>query len=319
MKRCLRAALAALASVTFGGAACAWTPAHPVTLSVGFVPGGGTDTTARIVAKKLSENIHQSVVVENRPGAGGNIAAQAIATAAPDGYQIHLSSVGPLTVSPHMMKVPYDVKRDFAPITLGVVFPNVIVVPASSPAKTLADFVAMAKKDDIAYASSGIGGAAHLAGELLAQRAGIHMVHVPYKGGGAAMTDVLGGRVAMYPAVPSTAVPHIEAGKLRALAVTGPDRLPNLPNVPTVAESGYPGFAAENWYAFVAPAKTPKDIIDFWNRELVKALKDPEVVQALDKQGLSPHPGTPEDLAKYIDSESEKWAKVVKAAHITAE
>jgi tripartite-type tricarboxylate transporter receptor subunit TctC len=312
------------AALAFAGAAAAQSafPTRPVTLTVGFAPGGGTDTAARIIAKKLGDNVGQPVMVENRAGAGGNIAAQHIATAAPDGYTIHLTSVGPMSVAPAMTKnLPYDPKRDIAPITMGVVFPNVIVVHPSVPAKNLAEYVALAKSKpgELNYASSGIGGAGHLTGELFKQRAGIDIVHVPYKGGGPAMTDLLGGRVTMYPSVPSTAAPHVEAGKLRALATTGARRTATMPNVPTVAESGYPGFEATNWYAFVAPAKTPKEILDFWNRELVKVLKDPQVASELAKHGLEPSPGTREELARYIDKETETWSKVVREAKITAE
>ncbi len=297
-------------------------PTHPVTLTVGFAPGGGTDTAARIVAKKLTENIGQSVVVENRAGAGGNIAAQHIATAPPDGYTIHLTSVGPMTVAPAMVKnLPYDPKKDIAPITMGMVFPNVFVVHPGVPAKTLPEFVALAKArpGQLNYGSSGIGGAGHLSGELLKQRAGIDITHVPYKGGGPAMTDLLGGRIAMYPSVPSTAQPHIDAGKLIAIATTGAKRTALMPSVPTVAEQGYPGFEAINWYAFVAPGKTPKEIIDYWNRELVKALNDPSVKSELAKHGLEPQPGTPQELSRYIDTETEKWGKVVRAADIKPE
>jgi tripartite-type tricarboxylate transporter receptor subunit TctC len=297
-------------------------PSRPITLTVGFAPGGGTDTAARIVARKLTENIGQTVVVENRAGAGGNIAAQHIATAAPDGYTISLSSVGPLSVAPAMVRnLNYDPKRDIAPITMGVVFPNVFVVHPGVSAKTLADFVALAKArpGELNYASTGPGGAAHLSGELFKQRAGIDMVHVPYKGGAPALTDRLGGRVAMYPAVPSTAQPHIEAGTLRALAVTGPTRIAALPDVPTVAESGYPGFEAMNWYAFVAPGKTPNEILDYWNHELVKVLTDPAIRAELAKHWLEPMPGTREELARTIDRETEKWGKVVRDAKITPE
>ena len=297
-------------------------PSRPVTLTVGFAPGGGTDTAARIVAKKLSENIGQSVVVENKAGAGGNIAAQHVATAAPDGYTIHLTSVGPMSVAPAMQKnLPYDPKRDIAPITMGVVFPNAIVVHPGVPAKTLAEYVALAKlkPGDMNYASSGVGGAGHLTGELFKQRAGIDLVHIPYKGGGPAMTDLLGGRVTMYPGVPSTVAPHVESGKLRVLATTGAKRSRFMPNVPTIAESGYPGFEATNWYAFVASSKVPKDILDYWNRELVKVLNDPAVSADLAKHGLEPMPGTREELARYIDKETETWGKVVRDAKITAE
>jgi len=322
MKRTITTLLAAAALAATGALAQSSFPSRTVTLTVGFAPGGGTDTAARIVAQKLAQNIGQSVVVENRAGAGGNIAAQHIATAPPDGYTISLSSVGPLTVSPSLYKsLPYDPKRDIAPLTMGVVFPNVFVINPNVPAKTLAEFVALAKSKpgELNYASSGVGGAGHLAGELFKQAAGIDMVHVPYKGGGPAMTDLLGGRVTMYPAVPSTALPHIQAGKVRALAVTGPKRLPTMPDVPTVAESGYPGFEAMNWYAFVAPAKTPPEILDYWNRELVKVLKDPGVHAALMRDGLEPMPGTREELARYIDRETAKWSKVVHDAKIQPE
>lgn len=323
MNRTARISLS-VAALLFAGAAAAQAsfPTRTVTLTVGFAPGGGTDTAARIVAKKLSENIGQTVVVENKAGAGGNIAAQHVATAPPDGYTIHLSSVGPLTVAPAMQaNLPYNVKRDLAPLTMGMIFPNVFVVHQGVPAKTLAEFVALAKQKpgQVDYASSGVGGAGHLAGELFKQAAGIDMVHVPYKGGGPAMTDLLGGRVSMYPAVPSTSKPHIDSGKLTALGTTGLKRTAVMPNVPTVAEQGYPGFEAVNWYAFVTSSKVPAEIQEFWNRELVKALKDPEVVAALSKHGLEPQPGTREELSRYIDSETAKWGKVVRDAKITAQ
>ena len=297
-------------------------PTHSVTLTVGFAPGGGTDTAARIIARKLSENIGQPVVVENRAGAGGNIAAQHVATATPDGYTIHLTSVGPMSVAPAMQKnLPYDVKRDIAPITMGVVFPNVIVVHPDVKAKTLAEYVALAKSKpgELNYASSGVGGAGHLTGELFKQRAGVDIVHVPYKGGGPAMADLLGGRVTMYPAVPSTAAAQIEAGKLRALATTGARRSATMPSVPTIAESGYPGFEATNWYAFVASSKVPRDILDFWNRELVKVLNDPAIKAELAGHGLEPMPGTRDELGRYIERETQTWTKVVREAKISAE
>jgi len=322
MRRTIRFLLAVAAFASAGAWAQAGFPSRTVTLTVGFAPGGGTDTAARIVAKKLTQDLGQAVVVENRAGAGGNIAAQQIATATPDGYTISLSSVGPLSVSPSLYKeLPYDPRRDIAPLTMGMVFPNVFVVNVDVPVKTLAELVALAKAKpgELTYASSGVGGAGHLAGELFKQAAGIDMIHVPYKGGGPAMTDLLGGRVTMYPAVPSTALPHIQAGKLRALAVTGPTRLATMPEVPTVAESGYPGFEAMNWYCFVAPAKTPKEILDFWNRELVKVLKDPGVRAELAKHDLEPQPGTREELARYIERETEKWGQVVRKANIKPE
>ena len=317
--RIVLAAAALAVAGTVGGQSF---PSRSVTLTVGFAPGGGTDTAARIIAQKLSENLGQSVVVDNKAGAGGNLAAQYIAMAAPDGYTIHLTSVGPMSVSPHLVKdLAFDPKRDIAPITMGVVFPNVMVVHSGVPAKTLDEFVALAKQKpgQVNYASAGVGGAGHLAGELFKERAGINMVHVPYKGGGPAMADLLAGRIDMYIGVPSTVAQHVEAGKLRALATTGAKRSSTMPGVPTVAESGYPGFEATNWYAFVAPGKTPKDVLDFWNRELTKVLSDPQVRAELAKHGLDPAPGTREELAQYFERESQKWGKVVRDAKITNE
>ena len=203
---------------------------------------------------------------------------------------------------------------------MGVMFPNVLVVGDAVPAKTLPEFVALAKQSPgkLTYGSSGIGGVGHLAGELFKQRARIDMVHAPYKGGGPALTDLLGGRIEMYISVPSTAQAHIESGKVRALATTGARRMATLPNVPTVAES-YPGFEATNWYAFVAPGKTPKEILDYWNREIGKVLSDPRVKDELARHGLDPMPGTRDELAQYIDRENVKWGKVVREAKITAE
>ncbi|HET6265425.1 MAG TPA: tripartite tricarboxylate transporter substrate binding protein [Usitatibacter sp.] len=322
MNRFARAA--AVAALAFAGAAFAQGnfPSRPVTITVGFAPGGGTDTAARVIAKKLSENIGQSVVVENRAGAGGNIAAQHVATAPPDGYTVHLTSVGPMSVAPAMQKnLAYDVKRDIAPITMAVVFPNLFIVHPGVPAKTLKEFVDLARrrKGELSYGSSGVGGAGHLSGELFKQAAGLDMVHVPYKGGGPAMTDLLGGRIDMYTAVPSTARPHVETNKVVALATTGLKRAAIMPDVPTVAESGYPGFEATNWYAFVTSSKVPKEIQEYWNRELVKVLKDPGVAAELSKHGLEPQPGTAQELARYIESETEKWARVVREANIKAE
>ena len=295
-------------------------PQKTLTLVVGFVAGGGADTAARIIARKVSDNLKQTVVIDNRAGAGGNLAHQYVATATPDGSTILLGSVGPLAVAPHMMKVGYDPLKDLAPLTMGVTFPNVLVVHSGLGVKSLAEYIALAKSKPggLDYASTGSGSASHLAGELFNARAGVEIVHIPYKGGAQAMQDVLSGRVAAYFSVPSTAEPHIEAGKLVPLATTGLARPAFMANVPTVAESGFPGFNATNWYAFVAPGKTPPAILDRWNRELVKAMNDPEVKEELLKRGLIPTPTTRDELAKFIASESATWEKVVRERKITA-
>ena len=318
-----QAILAALALTAAGGAfAQAGYPNRPVNMVVGFAPGGGTDTVARILAKTLGDALGQQVVVENKAGAGGNIATDHVAKAAPDGHTLLLGNVGSLTVAPHIVaNLPYDPLHDFAPITMAVVFANVVVVPASLPAQTLAEFVKLAreKPGTITYGSSGIGGAGHLSGELLKDAAKIDIVHVPYKGGGPAMQGLLGGQIHAYFAAPASVVGHLKAGRVRALATTGPKRAQLLPDVPTIAESGYPGYEAMNWYAYVAPAKTPKDIIDRLNREIVKALAAPDVIALLQKQGMEPSSSSPEELARYIAREYETWGRVVKQAGIKAQ
>jgi tripartite-type tricarboxylate transporter receptor subunit TctC len=295
-------------------------PKRPITLVVGFAAGGAADTAARLIAKRLSDNLGVPVVVDNRAGAGGNIAHQQVSRAEPDGTTILLGSIGPLTIAPHLTKVGYDPQKDLAPLTMGMNFPNVLVVHAGLGVKTLAEYIALAKKEPgkLDYASTGPGSASHLAGELFNQRAGVDIVHVPYKGGAPALTDLLGGRVAAYFSTLSTAGPHIESGKLIPLATTGLTRPSFMPNVPTIAESGFPGFNATNWYAFVAPGKTPEPILERWNQELVKVLNTPDVRDELLKHGLTPMPGTRAELARYIESESKTWAQVIRERKITA-
>ena len=295
-------------------------PKKPVTLVVGFAAGGAADAAARLIAKKLGENIGQTVVVDNRGGAGGNIAHQQVANGPADGTMLLFGSVGPLTIAPHVMKVSYDPFKDLAPVSGGVNFPNVLVVHKGVGVKTLAEFVTLAKKKPggLDYASTGAGSASHLAGELFSQRAGIEMTHVPYKGGAPALQDLLGERIASYFSAPPTALPHVEAGNLVPLATTGPTRPAYTPNIPTVAESGYPGFEALNWYAFVAPGKTPTPILDRWNVEIVKVLNDPSVKDALNKHGLTPQPTTRAELTAFMKKEDAKWSAVVRERKITA-
>jgi tripartite-type tricarboxylate transporter receptor subunit TctC len=294
-------------------------PKKTVTMYVGFAAGGGADTSARIIAKKIGENIGQNVVVENRPGAGGNIVHGTVATGPTDGSVILLGSIGPLSIAPYLMKLNYDPVKDLAPLTMGVAFPNILVVPSESSIKSLKDFVDQAKKEPgkITFASTGNGSASHLQGELFNSLAGIDTTHVPYKGGSPALVDVLGGRVNSYYSTISSAQPHIKSGKLRAIAVTSLKRVPSLADVPTIAESGYPGFDSSNWYAFVASAKTPEPILDRWNQEIVKVLKDKEVAQALNEHGLFPFPGSRDDLKNYMAKESKVWGKIIKDKNIT--
>jgi tripartite-type tricarboxylate transporter receptor subunit TctC len=318
----LRSALGLAAVAVAGlGQAQDFPPKKAVTMVVGFAPGGAADSAARLIAKKLTENIGQTVVVDNRAGAGGNIAHQLVAHGPADGSTILFGSIGPLTIAPHMMKVGYDPFKDLAPVSGGVNFPNVLVVNAASGMKTLADFVALARKQPgaVTFASTGPGSASHLTGELFAQQAKVEMTHVPYKGGSAAMPDLLAGRFTAYFAAPPTALPHIEAGKLIPLATTGLTRPAYLPNIPTVAEQGYPGFEALNWYAFVASAKTPAPILDRWNREIVKVLNDPSVREQLQKQGLTPNPTTRTELSDFMHKESAKWGAIVRDRKIGGE
>jgi len=316
----MTAALAAGLSL-FAAAASAqdFPPKKPVTMVVGFAAGGSADIAARVIAKKLGENIGQTVVVDNKPGAGGNLAHAQVAKGPTDGSMILFGSIGPLSISPHFMKVGYDPLKDLAPITMGVTFPNVLVVPASTGIKTLGEYVARAKREPgkLDFASTGPGSAAHLAGELLNDIAKINTVHVPYKGGAPALQDVLGERVTSFYAAPPTALPHLQSGKLVALATTGLTRPAYLPNVPTVAET-YPGFNATNWYAFMAPGKTPASLLDRWNHAIVKVLADPGVKEALNKHGLTPQPTTRAELTDFMRKEDSKWSAIVRDRKITA-
>lgn len=320
-RRFLRASAFACALCLAGaGHAQDFLPKKPVTLVVGFAPGGAADAAARLIAKKLGDDLGQTVIVDNRAGAGGNIAHQYVANGPADGSMLLFGSIGPLTIAPHVMKVSYDPFKDLAPVSGGVNFPNVLVVHKGVGVKTLAEFVALAKKKPggIDFASTGAGSASHLAGELFNQRAGIDMVHVPYKGGAPALQDLLGQRIASYFSAPPTALPQVEAGHLVPLATTGLTRPAYMPNIPTVAESGYPGFEALNWYAFVAPGKTPAPLLDRWNQAIVKVLADPGVKEALNKHGLTPQPTTRAELAAFMKQEDAKWSAIVRERKITA-
>jgi tripartite-type tricarboxylate transporter receptor subunit TctC len=290
-------------------------PNKPIRLIVGFAPGGGADSAARILGPKLGEKMGQPIVIENRPGAGGNLASEQLLKADPDGYTLMLTTVGSMAINPHMPGgTSFNPLTDFTPLSQGVTFSNILVVKADSPIKNLSDFVAAGKNKDefVTFGSSGNGSTGHLAGELLKARAGMKGEHINYKGGGPAMTDLLGGNITAIFASTPTAVPLIEGGKIRPLAVTSLKRLPGLPNVPTIAEQGYPGYQALNWYAFIAPPKMNPELVNKINKAIVATLKDPGTAERLRKVDLEPSPSTPQELSNTVKSEYELWGKLIK-------
>lgn len=296
-------------------------PSRTITSVVGFAPGGATDTVSRIIAEPLGKLLGQQVITDNKAGAGGTIGVDHVAKAAPDGYTIVLANVGAMASNPHIMKLSYDPLKDLTPITMATVFANVIIVQPDLPAKTLKEFVELARKQPgrLTYGTSGVGGAAHLAGELLESMAKIYLVHVPYRGGGPALQGFLGAQTDVFIATPVTSVGQIKAGKARALATTGPQRAALMPDVPTVAEQGYPGYEALNWYAYYGPKGLPRDIVEKLNGAIVAVLKQPATVALLEKQGVEPQTSTPEALARYTEQELKTWGRVVKEAGIKAQ
>ncbi len=289
-------------------------PDHSIRLVVPFPAGGPTDIIARVVGQAMTEALGQPVVIDNRGGAGGVTGTDQVARAAPDGYTLALSSAGALSISPSLQRMPYNSTKDLAPITLVAKVPELLVVPASSPAKTLEDFIASAKAKPGAYnfASTGPGGMPHLAAELLKATAKIDMVHVPYSGAAPAVTDLLGARTEMMFADIPVLLPHVKAGTLRPLAVGSAKRVPMLPDVQTTAEQGLPAVEAENWYGIVAPAATPPAIVAKLNATIVAALRSPEVRDKLVPIGAILVGDTPEEFKAYILSEEKKWAEVVR-------
>lgn len=303
------------ASAAAGQGESAAYPHKPIRLIVPFAPGGSTDFVARLVAQGLADRVGQAVVADNRPGAGGNVGAEIAAKSRADGYTLFWANVAPVAINPSLYsKLTFDPARDFAPITLAAVFPNVVIVSASFPAKSMGELIQLAKArpDELTFGSAGSGSSTHLAPELLKTMAGIQMRHVPYKGGGPALIAVLSGEVSMYFSSVPAAIPHVRSGKLRALGVTSLKRSPAMSSVPTIAESGLPGYEAINWNGVLAPAATPKAVIERLNREIVAALNTPDIKAKLLDQGAEPSPNTPAQFQAYIRSETVKWAKVVK-------
>ncbi len=289
-------------------------PDKPLRIVVTFTSGGAPDTLARILSEKLSNVWGQPVIVDNKPGAGGNTGADFVAKALPDGYTIVVGTVGTHSINPALYsKMPYDAVKDFTPITLLATTPNMLVINNDVPAKNLKDFIALGKKEGkMTFASSGSGTSIHVSGELFKTMTGIDMVHIPYKGRATAIPDVLGGRVTMmFDNMPSS-LQLVREGKLRALGVTSSARSPAAPEIPTIAEAGLPGFDAVSWFALFAPANTPKAIVDKWQVEVRRILKSPDVAKRLADAGLDAVGGTPDELAAYQKGEITKWAKVVK-------
>ena len=296
-------------------------PTRAVRVIVPSSPGGGTDISARILAPQLTQFLGQQVIVENRPGAGTMIGGEAVARAAPDGYTL-LMGISTLAINPAMYKkVPYDAQKDFAPISQAVSLSNVLVVHPSLPARNVKEFIALVKPrpGQVNFASAGVGTSPHLSMELFLVMAQLKMLHVPYKGSGPGVTDLVAGHVpAMMPNMLS-AQPHIKSGRLRALGVTGSKRAPGADDIPTIAEAGVPGYEAVQWYGVLAPAATPRDIITKLHAGVVRALQNPDVRQRLLNDGAEPVGNSPEEFATYLRAETAKWAKVVQAAGIKPE
>ena len=296
-------------------------PERPIRFIAANAPGGGLDITARAIAPKLSAAFGQQVIVDNRAGAAGSIASDIVAKSTPDGYTIMVASIGGLAVNTNLYKgLTYHPLRDFAPISWATSGSNVLVVHPSVPARSVQELIALAKAqpDKLSYGSSGAGNAGHLAGELFNGMAGIKMVHIPYKGGAPAMIDLLAGQIQLIFSSAPTAVPQVKAGRIRGLAVTTARRSVILPELPTIAEAGLPGFEADNWYGVVTTMKTPRAVIDRLNTEIVRALHTADVKQALLTQGLEVRTSTPQEFGAYMKSEFDKWAKVIKDAGIVA-
>lgn len=318
----MRRLLTAAAALLFASAASAQYPDKPIRLVVPFAPGGVTDTSARVVAEALAKRLGQPIVVENKAGASGNIGTQGVVNAPPDGYTLVLGFDGTLVINPHVFaNFPFDVARDLEPVGKIGDATLIIVAHPSFPAKTLPEMIAYSKKQPggLSYGTSGVGGTPHIAGELLKLRTGANLIHVPYKGGGQAMTDALGGNIPIVYTAIAGALQHVKAGRLVPIAVSSARRSPSLPDVPTFIESGVPDFESSAWVAILAPAKTPRAVIDRLNRELNAVLTDPPIVEKLATLGIAATPGPPQQLADQIKVDLAKYGLVVKAAGIKAE
>jgi tripartite-type tricarboxylate transporter receptor subunit TctC len=293
-------------------------PDKPLRLVVPFPPGGSTEPLARILSQKLGEAFGQQLIVDNRPGAGSTIGAEIVAKSPPDGYTLFLGSISNAISAALYPKLNFDIVRDFAPVTLLATTPGVLVVHPALPVKTVKELIALAKArpDQLAYSSAGNGTPPHLSAELLSGMTGIKLIHVPYKGGGPSIIALLSGEAQLSIASLPSAIGHMRSGKLRALGVTTPQRTPSLPDLPTIAESGVPGYAAETWLGLAVAARTPKDIVGKLHAATVKAMTLPDVKERLDALGYIVRVGSPEEYAGFVQSEVDKWRRVVKAANV---
>ena len=293
-------------------------PSKQIRLIVPFPPGGPNDIIARVVGQRMSELMKQVVVIDNRGGQAGVLGTDAVAKANPDGYTIGIVSASALAISPTMEKVPYDVARDFAPVTLVVTVPEMLVVAGNVPARTMAELIALTKAQpgQFNFASAGVGGLPHLAGELLKLTAKVDIVHVPYRGAAPAINDLLGQQVQMAFLDLPVLLPHLKAGTLYGIALGARERAPAAPEVPTTAEVGMPDLLIENWYGMIAPAKTPESVVAALNRITNEAMADPSVQQKLADQGLTVAGDTPEQFRQYIDAETRKWARVIRESGV---
>jgi len=316
----IRLVVAAMAVLIAHAAQAQW-PAKPIRLVVPFAPGGTSSIVARSVAAEMEKGLGQPIVIDNRPGGGGNVAMQDVARADPDGYTLIIGHIGTLAVNPFMFeKLPFDTNKDFAAVSLLAKVPNIFVVHADVPAKDLREFVALAKAQPgkLYYGSAGNGSAGHLAFEYLKLVAGIDVVHVPYKGTGPNLIDLLAGRTQASSAGTPPLLPHVKSGKLRVIAVGGAQRLTVVPDVPTIAEQGYPGFETTQWYGLNAPAKTPAAIIERLAAEAAKAAKQPSVAERFAVDSAEAVGSTPREYAAFIAKEQERWGEVVRKAGIKA-
>jgi tripartite-type tricarboxylate transporter receptor subunit TctC len=294
-------------------------PTRSIRMVIALAPGGGTDTTGRFLAQKITETLGQPVVADNRPGAGGTLAAEIVAHSPPDGYTLLMTSAG-ISITPSIMKLNYDPRKDLLPVSLAVNSPGVMVVHPSIPVKNVKELIAFAKSrpSSLLYSSSGQGSGQHLAMELFCQMTGLKMTHIPYKGTAPSVTDVVAGRIALTIASVISTQPMFTTGRLRAIAVVGAKRTPALPDLPTVAESGVPGFAVENWYGLFLPGGTSREVAAKIADTVARAVKDPAAGKLLIGQGLDPVGSTPEEFAKMYNDEITKWAKVAKAIGLQA-